>query len=471
MAKLKTLLENAHLLRYSLFYLCGVQQVRLRVHLRMPCICTFFNSVLVLSFLIVCITQTPVYAGFKIGENGPRINGFFENDLGLKLGNDSTKRDEFNLFEQRLQIKTKLYPEWNKALVDWMAAIDAKADFTVDEYFNGRTNAQWRLLNLSLSPVGWLDLKAGRQVFTWDTGDYLFINDLFPKDYVSFYIGRDDEYLKKPSDGIKASLYSEISNVDIIIIPEFEPNTLFNGQRVSFFDAFQGGISGVNSQRTLNEPSQNPENAEYAMRVYRSFESYEAAAYFFRGFWKSPRGYLDEMNRVLFYPRLDAYGMSLRGPGLGGIANAEFGYYNSRQDDNGDNRLIQNSTLKFMVGYAKDLGNDLSVGVQYLFEQTLDYDNYSSALMGADYVWDEYRHLNTMRITKLYKNQTVRAGLFIFFSPSDLDGYIRPTMDYDLNDALKLTFGANLPWGEDTHTEFGQSEHNKNIYSRVKYSF
>lgn len=421
--------------------------------------------------IVLCMVQTPAHAGFRLGESGPRINGFLENDLGLKLGHDNTKRDEFNLFEQRLQLKTKLYPSWNTLLEDWMTAVDAKADFTVDEYFNGRTDAQWRLLNVSLSPVNWLDIKAGRQVFTWGTGDYLFINDLFPKDYVSFYIGRDDEYLKKPSDGIKASLYSNFTNMDIIVIPEFEPNTLFNGQRVSFFDSFQGGIAGINSQRTLSTPSQNPENAEYALRFYRNYASYEAAAYCFRGFWKSPRGYIDEMNRILFYPRLDAYGISLRGPGLGGIANAELGYYNSRQDDNGDNRLIQNSMFKFMMGITKDLGNDLSVGLQYLFEQTLDYDNYSNALMSADYVWDEYRHLNTLRITKMYKNQTVMVGFFVFFSLSALDGYIRPTMDYDISDAWKLTLGANLSWGEDSHTEFGQTEHNKNIYSRIKYSF
>ena len=91
--------------------------------------------------------------------------------------------------------------------------------------------------------------------------------------------------------------------------------------------------------------------------------------------------------------------------------------------------------------------------------------------MSADQVFDEYRHLNTLRIIKLYKNQTLRLGLFIFFSPTDLDGYIRPTMDYDISDEWRLTLGANLPWGEDVHTEFGQTEHNKNIYTRIRYSF
>ncbi|MBU1086147.1 MAG: hypothetical protein KKD05_01365 [Candidatus Omnitrophica bacterium] len=426
---------------------------------------------IIIAVLIFGFSSGYAFAALQIGKNGLTVNGFIENDFGLKLGHDITKRDEFNFFEQRLQLKTKTYPEWNSLLEQWMAKIEAKADFSIDEYYNGRTNADLRVLSLGLAPADWLDLKIGRQVFTWGTGDYLFINDLFPKDYVSFYIGREDEYLKKPNDGIKVSFYADTLNADFILIPVFEPNTVFDGQRLSFFDSFQGGIAGINSDRHIIGPAKNPENAEYALRFYRNFESYETALYVFRGNYPSPRGYLNEMNRELFYPRLDVYGLSIRGPGLGGIVNAETGYYNSRQDEAGDNRLIENPMFKFLIGYSKDLGNDLSLGLQYLFEQTLEYDNYSKALLPADFVWDQYRHLNTLRLTKLYKSQTLRANLFIYFSPSDLDGYVRPSLDYDISDVLKLTFGANLPWGEDVYTEFGQTEHNKNIYTRLRYSF
>jgi len=428
-------------------------------------------KILTIVVLIGLSAAGNVFAALQIGQNGLKLNGFIEGDFGFKLGNDITKRDEFNFFEQRLQLKTKAYPEWNQLLEKWMASFEAKADFTLDEYYNARTSADFRVCSLGLVPADWLDLKIGRQVFTWGTGDYLFINDLFPKDYVSFYIGREDEYLKKPNDGIKASLYTDNLNADFVFIPVFEPNTVFNGQRLSFFDPFQGGIAGTNSDRHLIGPPKNLENAEYAFRFYRNFESYETAVYIFRGHYTSPRGYLSEMDRQLFYPRLDVYGMSIRGPGFGGIVNAETGYYNSRQDEAGDNRLIENPAFKLLFGYSKNLGNDLSLGFQYLFEQILEYDNYSKALLSADYVWDQYRHLNTLRITKLYKNQTLRANLFIFFSPSDLDGYVRPSIDYDISDALKLTLGANLPWGEDVYTEFGQTEHNKSIYTRIRYSF
>jgi hypothetical protein len=65
----------------------------------------------------------------------------------------------------------------------------------------------------------------------------------------------------------------------------------------------------------------------------------------------------------------------------------------------------------------------------------------------------------------------VNVTLFTFYSPSDKDGYVRPSVSYDITDQWKVTAGMNLPWGEDDQTEFGQMKHNKNVYVRVKYSF
>ena len=61
---------------------------------------------------------------------------------------------------------------------------------------------------ISYYPSSFYEIKAGRQVLTWGTGDLIFINDRFPKDYESFYSGRDMEYLKVPSDAVKISFLS-----------------------------------------------------------------------------------------------------------------------------------------------------------------------------------------------------------------------------------------------------------------------
>ncbi len=401
----------------------------------------------------------------------PQIHGFVEMDYGVKVSDDNTKRDNYNLFEQRLQLRANHNFSGDNYLAQKGASLSFKGDFTVDEYYNGKTGFELRELNLALTPMDIVDLKIGRQALTWGTGELLFINDMFPKDYVSFLIGRDNEYLKKPSDAVKVSIYPKFANIDLVAIPHFAPNTIPKGDRLSFFDTFQKGIAGVNSERRLIEPPFQMSNNEYALRVYRNFGSNEAALYFFHGFDKNPRSYKNQAARELYYEPMDVYGGSLRGPFASGIGNIEVGYIRSRDDSKGNLRTVENSSFKTMMGYSKDLGNDLNVGFQYMYEQKLDYDDYRDNLLTNDYRWDQRRHLLTNRIVKLFKNQTVRVSLFTFYSPTDNDGYVRPVVAYDINDQWKVTFGANLPWGEDENTEFGQMKRNKNIYTRIRYSF
>lgn len=422
------------------------------------------------AFILVLILLNTVFSKNSFAEL-PELHGFLEADYGVKVSDDKTKRDSLNLLEQRLQLKTTYFFEGKNYLANKGSILNFKGDFTIDEYFSGKTDFDLREFNLSLTPFNFMDAKLGRQILTWGTGDYLFINDMFPKDYVSFFIGRDDEYLKKPSDAIKLSFYPHIFNIDFVAIPYFNPNTHAKGDRLSFFDSFQAGIAGTNSDRHIVPPPFQMSNNEYALRVYRNLGSNEIAFYYFRGFDKSPRSYKDEATRQLYYERLDVYGTSIRGPFLGGIGNAEAGFADSREDSDGRNRLIENSMLKSMIGYSKDLGNDFKVGFQYYYEQKLNYDNYRDNLLPEDFFLDEHRHLLTNRLTKFLKNQTLMLSLFTFYSPSDKDGYVRPTANYDVNDQWKLTFGANLPWGEEDITEFSQMKKNKNVFLRVRYSF
>lgn len=423
-------------------------------------------------FSFLCgIVMSAVWAGSVYAEL-PAVHGFAEVAAGVRVSDKSlTKHDDYTMLEQRLQVKTSKFAEGDWWWNDWRGVWNFKGDFLVDEYFGGKTGAEIRELYASASPLEKSDIRIGRQVVTWGTGDLIFINDLFPKDYVSFYIGRDDEYLKKPSDAVRIFLYPEAVNIDFVALGLFEPNTLPAGDRLSFFDSFQGDIAGRDSDRHLVEPARTLSSVQYALRLYRYIGSNEAAFYCFRGFDPSPRSYLDEANRDLFYERLDAYGASLRGPVFSGIGNLEAGYYYSPQDNEGNNRLIENSFLKGLLGYEIDLGNDLKLGAQYYCERRLNYDAYEDALLPQDFRWDEYRHVLTNRITKLFKNQTVQASVFTFYSPSDRDGYNRVSIGYDITDAWKATCGLSLPFGEDEHTEFAQFKKNKSVFLRVRYTF
>lgn len=420
-------------------------------------ICWVFCFLVFMSFFCVCAEA----AG---------IHGFFEFDYGAKIKESQTKHDRYNLFEQRLQVKASYDPA-AKFWSDLATHLYFKGDFLVDEYFAGKTDFELREANILLTPYAWLDVKAGQQILTWGTGDYLFINDVFPKDYVSFYIGRDDEYLKEPSDAFKCSFYHNLANLNVVIIPVFTPNTMPDGQRLSFYDPLEGAIVGTSSNRYLISPYNDFQDAEIAARLYRNFSSFETALYFYHGYFNMALGYENEAKHQLFYPRLNVSGGSIRGPAFGGIINFEAGFYDSLEDLKGDNRLITNSSFRGMAGYEKDLGHDFKVGVQYYFQEMLEYGNYKDSLSPSDYQDERQRHLLTLRLTKLLMSQTLTLSLFTFFSPTDLDYYIRPIMEYDASDQWKIILGADLFGGQNEHTDFGSMKQNSNVYIRLRYSF
>ena len=155
------------------------------------------------------------------------------------------------------------------------------------------------------------------------------------------------------------------------------------------------------------------------------------------------------------------------GPGIG---NIELAYYQSVDDESGTDSRINNSEIRYLVGYTQDIGKDSNVGIQYYVEQMTDYGEYRKSITG-DSARDEYRHVITLQLQKLLLNQNLELSLSGYFSPSDRDAYLRPHIRYKYTDHISLEAGANIFLGEESHTFFGQFKDNTNIYTAVRYSF
>lgn len=327
-----------------------------------------------------------------------------------------------------------------------------------------------REANAAFTPFNFMDLKVGRQILTWGTGDYIFINDLFPKDFNSFFLGRDDEYLKAPSDALKTSFYTKVVNLDFVYTPGFDPDRFINGERLSYFNPQLGRLAGEDA---IIEPQKRKEwfeDSEIALRLYRDIKGYGLALYGYHGFWKSPLGFDPQAGQATF-PHLSVYGASIRGKIWKGIGNVEMGYYDSRDDRGGKDPFVPNSQFRFLTGYEQELAKDFTAGVQYYLEQTIDYGAYKNTLPQGFQAVDEYRHVITLRLTKLLMYQNLKLSLFTFYSPSDQDAYVRPNIYYKITDRWSTEVGANIFMGRKDHTFFGQFSNNTNIYSAVRVSF
>jgi hypothetical protein len=252
----------------------------------------------------------------------------------------------------------------------------------------------------------------------------------------------------------------------------FEPDRFITGERLSYFDpslpALVGRVSRDMPLQTL-APRRTFQNSELAGRLYRTIGSYEVALYGYLGFTKQPTAFDAHQGLPTFAP-LHVFGASIRGSGLGGITYLEGAYYVAPDDRDGTDPLVPNEQVRVLVGHERELIPRLTWGVQYYLEWIQDHAALRAQSFWPTFEPSEYRHMVTSRFTYRLLQETLTLSLFGFASPNDGDVHLRPTLSRKWSDAVTISAGANLMWG-DEHTFFGQLQNNSNIYARVRYGF
>jgi hypothetical protein len=410
------------------------------------------------------------FPGLVLAQNGEdekniEIYGFLMGNYSLRTTDqkpDGEEGDDFLLAEERFRLD----------IFGWTESIEAsirfKGDFLYDHVAE-EFDTDLREVYLDYT-TGNFDFRLGRQIVTWGVGDLIFINDVFPKDYVSFFSGRPLEYLKIGVDGLRTRYSSALVNAEFLVIPFFEPNNLPTTDRFLFFDPFPN-IPSVEKK----EPATTLENTQLALRLYRRIKDFDVSAYAYRGFWLTPSMKPNDLTSptsvITFYPELSVYGLSAQGGALNGVLSFETGYYQSREDEGGKDPFIPNSQIRFLIGYQRQIWKDFTVGGQYYGEYMTHHDEYVENLPQGIPELDEYRDLITVRLTQLLKHQTLKLSFFAFYSPSDEDYMIIPVVKYNFTDELSAALGANIFGGEEDAPQFGQFDKTDNIYTVIKYEF
>lgn len=411
--------------------------------------------------LLGLVGTTPVAAAAQ-GSDLP-LHGFLQINWAIRttgVDGDALVSEDYLLGEERLQVELEQYSSAGTA------GFLAKIDFFHDALIN-RADLEVReaYIDLEMDPVA---LRLGRQIVTWGVGDLIFINDVFPKDYVAFFSGRPLQYLKVGVDALALDLISGLASAEIVLIPAFVPDRLPALDRFILFDPFPG------LPRVEQRPDLRLSNAELAFRVYRRLGEADVSLYAYRGFHGSPapRPLGDpEPDRVLVrFPRLNVYGASLVRAGFSGIVRAEVGYYDSREDPDGSDPWIPNSELRALAGYRRQLWRETQLGLQYYVEWMQDYDAYIASLPPRANQRDELRHVATVSYTQQFAYQTWQLGFFVFLGLSEADYLAIPQILYRVTDDLWVALGANL-FGGGRYDLFGAMDANDNVYLTARYGF
>jgi hypothetical protein len=393
------------------------------------------------------------------------IGGFAQVNYAARISGapcDTAGPCDFLLGEERLQLKLEGTSGQGRsgfaAKVDlFQDAVENRAGLEVREAFVDLTGKH-------------AALRVGRQIVTWGVGDLLFVNDVFPKDWVALFTGRPMEYLKVGSDALKVDLHPGAFDAEIVVLPILQPDRLPTGDRFILADPFPPGLP-----RREEQKDRSLANAELAGRISHYLSDWGLSLYGARTFYRTPAMAVDDLAAPtvvhVFYPRLNTYGASATGSFLNGVASLEGGYLDSREDRDGTNPAIENSMVKGLAGYSYPLWRDASLNLQGYLEWSLDYRAYRATLPPGFPARDERRWLATVRFTQLMRNQTLTGSLFAFWSVTDHDGYLIPSARYAATDNVWVEIGGNVFVARDSRTMFGTLDKNDNVYATIRYSF
>lgn len=377
----------------------------------------------------------------------PEIHGFVESALGARL--DAPQGADFTLQEVRTQLQLSDYSD----VGEFYAGVDLLHD-----QIGATTGVDLEVREAWLKFTAFsdqLEVKAGRQALNWGTGDLIFANDLFAKDWNSFFVGREDPYLKVPIDALRLRLRGLPFGVDLVYTPRFTADVLPDQRRLA---AVAADIAPLTNP--IEVPGGLLSDGELGLRLTRRFGANTLALYAYRGFTGTPdAGRMEAGSMTPFHPELRAFGASARGALLGGVYWAESAFRDIPDNSAGADPLLPGRRTDLLLGYERSFGSAASWEIQY-----------SGQFQMEDSLPAEDRHLLTLRLEKRAFDETIRLSLFAFHAPEDKDGHARPFVSYDHSDEVQLAMGANIFYG-DGGTLFGDMADADNIYARLRYRF
>jgi len=395
--------------------------------------------------------------GMNITQTGPKFEG--------------ESSDDWVMANRRFRLQTQKTTK--------KGGFFAKIDVVRDDISND-TYVDIREMRLQYTPLKWLDLSVGKQVSTWGVADMLFINDLFPKNWNANFLGRDMEYLKDSSTSLRLTSYLKKWTWDVVYTPEFAPDTTPTGCYLNVFDPNSGQIisnpDGCDYENMAGgRKSRDVNDSELAMNLNRYVGAHQISFYAYRGFFKNPKslqgsGTAEDPFRP-FYSRLNVFGASTEGQFGPGIFTSEFGYYDSKDDPNGDNPLVENSKVKYLLGYKMDVNANLTLGAQWYVEQYLDYDAYEASVGFQPSRKREFADTFTLRVMYKAQQETLLFNLFTYVRPDDKDAFLKLDVSKRLDDNFSIIAGVNVFDGKEgfESREFGMLKYDDNAFVRFKY--
>lgn len=309
------------------------------------------------------------------------------------------------------------------------------------------------------APGASLNLKLGRQILTWGVSDYLYVNDLFPKNYDSFFTGGGFDRMKEPVDGLRSAWHGGGLDVEAVV-------SRSKADRMPD----PGRFTATAMSASAFKPDDVNDSADVAVKVATNVRRMDWAAYL-ASFRSRERVYrMDGVGLREERPRLQHLGVSGTGNCMGGLSWVEAALRHSdTTEQNVVSRHYLGSSFKGILGHSQEVGSDLSVSAQLQVEAPTSYGRYKAQLAAGVAPLERVTSTLHLRVHGRWKNQTVGAGAQVFVG-NEGDSHFNPFVSWSPADGWTLEGGANVFNGK-PDTRYGAFKDDTNVYILGRFSF
>ena len=305
-----------------------------------------------------------------------------------------------------------------------------------------------------------IDLKIGKQIVVAGEADALYLTDIISPRNLQDFVLTETRDMRKGVPAIKSSLFLGDYTVDAIWITQAVSTTTFSPSSIWYYPPT---LLPPTASVTINEPSTPDallENSEVfgALRYFGSSISYELVG----GYTYSDDSHISslsitspsplEVTLEQEYGRYPVVGGSISTTAksivIRGEANVSFDKPFSSIDTTGALSVtVENHNyIQGLVGLDwKLLGFDMSL--QYMLSYISDYHEH--IVFQGKYT-DEYSHIATYRMQKKFFEDKFTFQLFTIAELNPINGLIRPSLTYEIEDAVSLKAEVLLFVGDES---------------------
>ncbi|MFQ5900869.1 MAG: DUF1302 family protein [Thermodesulfobacteriota bacterium] len=425
-----------------------------------------FGIIIILFVLPVhSVFGESLWEGFKANLE---VNGYIENETAFRFDHPRT----FSKVQNLLQLETRYYLTGDLMLygLTWLkydAAFDSDR-YGPDASKRYRTNLRFKDILRELYLEGLIDdiaFSLGRQQVVWGEAVGLRITDIInPQDFREFIL---DDFIDSriPLWMLKVEYTIGEWDIETLMIPDFEPD------QPAEPDSEWNMPSPLSYKwQSAEMPADGLKDMEAGIRLSRLFGGWDLSASYFYAWDDRPALHIKEVGpeKQVFpeHHRLHTIGFTFNNAFGRWVPRGEFAlnlnkFFRISELEVAEG-VIKRDNLFYMIGTDYTVSDNLLINGQFVQRFIFNYKD--------GMIDDKVQNILSLLFQTNFINETLRPDILIIYDANERDLLIRPKAAYDLNDRVKLTFGADIIEGG-SKGFIGQFDGNDRIFFEAKYSF